>query len=1189
MSLSGLFGALANVPAYQSLVEASSRTSDEALRATLIEQAKPYLIGALWRQLDRPVLLLCPKPEDARRFVDQLEAYCGEDAPIYHFAESEVLPYERLALDPSTLHPRLEALGALSSRDSAAAPLVVASTMAVMQKTIGSELLAGLTQSVKVGERIALEPALEAWARMGYQFVAAVEQPGSVSRRGGVIDVFSPQMHLPARIELWGDVVDSIRIFDPASQRSVSQTDAIAVLPAWEVLPAHAEHAPINDLLRGLDFTSVRTADRDKMEEELAELMAGMSTDNASFYAGFFHQHTLLDHLVLGSGSGQSPLLLVSEPAEVAEAGHQWEANAARLRLTKQERGELPQGFPVSFADWPSIESELARFQRIEISRYHTGPGSSAVALPFEAAPTYNGQLAEVTAAVSASRRGGPVVVATQHSQRISEILREADIAANESRSLDEDPTSETVAVVHAPANGGWLLRAREEAAEPILTLLSDNEVFGTAKRRPPRSRRRALPAHHLLVDDLTPGQFVVHVDHGVARFAGTRTMEGTEGAPEPREYLTLEYADGDRIYVPMEQIARVALYSGGDEAAPSLTRLGTQEWTRTVARARESTRRLAVDLLAIQAQRQLLEGHAFAPDTPWQREMEDAFPYVETLDQAGAIFDVKEDMEAIKPMDRLVCGDVGYGKTEVALRAVFKTVMEGKQVAVLVPTTVLAQQHYETFAERLEPYPMRLEVLSRFRTDAEQDQVVEALKRGEVDVVIGTHRLVQKDVGFSDLGLVVIDEEHRFGVNHKERLKDLRREVDVLSLTATPIPRTLHMALAGMRDISTIETPPQERLPIKTYLAEESDDLVREAIQREIDRGGQVYYLHNRVKTIDLAAAHLSELLPTARIAVAHGQMAEGVLADVMDHFADGDADVLVCTTIIESGLDIPTVNTLIVDHPDRLGLAQLYQLRGRIGRRAQRGYAYLLVAAGRRLTEAAQRRLQTIVAATELGAGFRIAMRDLEIRGAGNILGAEQSGHIHAVGFDLYTQLLAQAVQELRAEGTVDGTVAVAGPEPDPVIDLELPAGVPEEMVEHLPTRMGLYQRMARARSQDDVEDLVREFRDRFGHTLPEEVHNLLFGVRVSVLARAAQVDTVTRRGEAIVIKLHHPADGARVPLERALGHEVQVGHQQIRLTESGEVPWGQALLEVLERLAAFQEEMAAMAMSAAGGSAS
>ena len=1173
MSLQGLLPALRRVPAYGGLVDAARASARP--RSVLPDAAKPYLAAALWGDLRRPVLLLCPRPEDARAWADHLEVYCGADAPIRHFPESDALPYERIALDPSTLHPRISALGALRDGAAERPPLIVASALALMQKTLSADLLARLTETLRPGDRFAVGAAMERWTRMGYEVVPSVEAPGQVARRGGVVDVYSPGMELPARLDLWGDRIDSIRRFDPATQRSADAADAVRVLPAWETLPAFAEESGLAETLRSLDYAAMRTAERDRVQDDLAQLMAGLSTDSASFFAGLFHHDTLLDHLA-ALPDGAAPLVLVDEPGEVVEAASHWEAGASQQRLDKQERGELPTGFPLSYAEWPVLSAQLERLPALELTRYHGAQADGAAALHFDAPPSFRGSLDGLAEALGA-RGAPPAAIATQHSQRVYEVLRDADVAARESRELTAPPEPGRVEVVHAPAPGGWRLRASADDNAPVLlTLLSDADLFGAVKRRPARPRRRPAPSHSLLVEELSPGQLVVHVDHGVARFAGTRPMENGGAG---REYLVLEYAEGDRLYVPMEHLDRVSLYAGGSDSPPSLTRLGTQEWSRAVSRARESTRRLAVDLLAIHARREVVQGHAYPPDTPWQREMEDAFPYAETPDQHAAILDVKDDMEAHKPMDRLVCGDVGYGKTEVALRAAFKTVMDGKQVAVLVPTTILAQQHYDTFSERLEPYPIRVELLSRFRTHGEQAQVVAALKRGAVDVVIGTHRLIQKDVGFHDLGLVVVDEEHRFGVNHKERLKELRSEADILTMTATPIPRTLHMALAGVRDVSNIESAPEERLPIKTYLAETSDDLVRDAIRRELERGGQVYYLHNRVNTIDLAAGRVADLVPEARVIVGHGQMHEERLADAMERFGAGEADVLVCTTIIESGLDIPTVNTLIVDRADRFGLAQLYQLRGRIGRRDRRGYAYLLVQPGRRLTEAAQRRLQTVAAATELGAGFRIAMRDLEIRGAGNILGAEQSGHVHAVGFDLYTRLLSEAVQDMRRE---PGAAPAPTPSADPVIDLGIAASIPDDLVEHLPSRMAIYQRLAKARTAADVDDAAQELRDRFGLRLPDEVHNLLFGLRVSVLARQAGLEAVTRRGGEITLKLPHPVGGARIALEKALGIGAKVGHQQIRLPASGASapPWGRTLLEALTTLADFQRRASELA---------
>ena len=1202
MSLLGLTAALRERPAYRELL-ARLRAGDTPT-ATVVESAKPYVVASLWRDAAEPMLVICPHPADARRLVEQLEAYCGDDAPIYHFAESEVLPYERLSVEAGTVHERMAALGALhgirygappEDDEPLQPPLIVASVTGLMQKTLSPKLFGELVHEIRRDQKIAIDATFEKWARMGYRVGPAVEEPGAAARRGGLIDVYPPGHPQPVRIDLWGDRVDTIRPFDVRSQRSSGEVGSVTLLPAAELLPSLADHDLVDSFVRGLDFSGTPVSERDRMADELAELMAGLSTDQASLYSGFLLHHTLLDHLV----DVRDAAVIINEPSEVDEAARRVESNAEKLRLTKQERGELPLGFPSGLAPWDGLREQLgAAKSKLELSRYHQAEtGGAAIALPLSAAPAYQGVVADLIADL---RSGGlaSVVVGTQHSRRLEELLRDAELGVREGRSLQALPEPGVAEIVHAAVAGGWSLVGDEmegDHSKPTLTLLTDVEIFGTSKRRVTRARRHASKVPTITPDELTPGQYVVHTDHGIARFVGT-----TAGAPSTseadvpvapaaaaadetgREYLVLEYAQGDRLYVPMEHLNRVSLYVGGEDSTPAPTRLGTQEWTRAVSRARESTKKLALDLLALYAEREAAVGIAHEPDTPWQREVEDSFPYVETPDQETAIEQVKDDLEQPRPMDRLVCGDVGYGKTEVALRAAFKAVMSGKQVAILVPTTVLAQQHYQTFTERLGPFPVTVEVLSRFRTAKDQDAVVERLKTGDVDIVIGTHRLVQKDVGFKDLGLIIIDEEHRFGVGHKERLKELRREVDVLTLTATPIPRTLHMALAGIRDISTIDTPPEERLPIKTYLAEASDDLIREAVLRELDRGGQVFYLHNRVKTIDLVAQHIRDLVPDARVMVGHGQMPEEELANVMADFAEGGADVLVCTTIIESGLDIPAVNTLIIDRADRLGLAQLYQLRGRIGRRSQRAYAYLMVERGRRLTEVAQRRLQTIVAASELGAGFRIAMKDLEIRGAGNILGAEQSGQIHAVGFDLYTRLLAEAVAELRESGGVEaGTSATA---PDPIVDLGLPAAIPDDLVPHMPTRMSMYQRMAKARTIEEVNDLPREFQDRFGHQLPDELHHLVYGVRVRVLARRARVESVVRRRDRITIKLMDQVGGARVPLEDALGHGTDVGNQQVHMPASGgEVAWGQALLEVLERIESFQGKIADMEAAA------
>jgi transcription-repair coupling factor (superfamily II helicase) len=669
-----------------------------------------------------------------------------------------------------------------------------------------------------------------------------------------------------------------------------------------------------------------------------------------------------------------------------------------------------------------------------------------------------------------------------------------------------------------------------------------------------------------------------VHIEHGIGLFQGLVKM-GLNGGE--REYLLVEYAAGDKLYVPVYQADRLSRYVGVSDHAPRINRLGTAEWEQVKAKAKKAVEEIADDLLALYASREVVSGHAFGADTLWQAELEASFPYVETDAQVRALDEIKGDMEQPRPMDRLVCGDVGYGKTEVALRAAFKAVMDGKQVAVLVPTTVLAQQHYQTFTERLNSFPVSVEMLSRFLTRKRQEQVVEGLARGSVDIVIGTHRLLSDDIAFKDMGLLIIDEEQRFGVVHKEKLKQMRQEVDVLTLTATPIPRTLHMSLTGVRDMSTIDTPPDERLPVRTHVGEYDETLIRQAILRELDRGGQVYFVHNRVMGIYQMSQRLRKLVPEAQIAVGHGQMAERELEQVMLEFAAGKVDVLVCTSIIESGLDIPNANTLIVNRADRFGLAQLYQLRGRVGRGAQRAYAYLLHPPIASLSETARQRLQTINEATELGAGFRIAMRDLEIRGAGELLGSRQHGHIAAVGFDLYTRLLARAVQESRAQ---QQTTARPMPESrlmeevdaylQPLeqavqINLPLAAYLPEDYVSDETLRLQLYRRLAGLTTEEEIEDLRAELEDRFG-PLPETADNLFFQLQLKLHALEAGAKAVTIEEGQLVVRANSLEDVDRTWLQGRLGDRARVARRALWLPLDEDKRWRMALVAALQAIA-------------------
>jgi transcription-repair coupling factor (superfamily II helicase) len=700
--------------------------------------------------------------------------------------------------------------------------------------------------------------------------------------------------------------------------------------------------------------------------------------------------------------------------------------------------------------------------------------------------------------------------------------------------------------------------------------LLSDAELFGW--RRPEPRRRvqpRALPPEASFAD-LNIGDYVVHIEYGIGRFAGLqkRILDNSE-----REYLVIEYAGNDLLYVPIHQADRLSRYVGADDRPPQLSKLGTQDWHRAKESARQAVEEVARELLELYAARSEVVGHAFSPDTPWQNELEASFPYVETEDQLRALAEVKADMERPQPMDRLICGDVGYGKTEVALRAAFKAVMDGKQVALLVPTTVLAQQHFMTFSRRLLPFPVRVEMLSRFRSPAEQRQILYDLAEGRVDIVIGTHRLLQPDVRFKDLGLLIIDEEQRFGVTHKEHLKRMRTEVDVLTLTATPIPRTLYMSLTGIRDISMIQTPPEERLPVVTHVGIYNPNLVRQAILREIDRGGQVFFVHNRVQTIDTVAARLRQLVPEAEFVVAHGQMDEQRLEVIMNAFARGDFDVLVTTSIIESGLDIPNANTLIVDRADWFGLAQLYQLRGRVGRGAHQAYAYFFHPRTSRLTPEARARLETIGEQTELGAGMSIAMRDLEIRGAGDLLGTRQSGHIAAVGFHLYTQLLAQAVRHLKGESPPPQLpVTTSGV----TIDLPVPAYIPTTYVSEPSLRIQLYRRMAEIDSPQRLQEMREELTDRFG-PLPRAVQGLLFQIEVKLLAHRAGATAISAEGTQLAIRLPYLASVDRAALQQLLGADTRVSRTAVWFAYASltEETWQSRLLDILRCLSTVNQQ--------------
>ena len=1009
--------------------------------------ARAISLAALGQQSERsPYVVIVPTTAEAERLAKDIGAFCGNDQ-VDVFAGWETLPFERVSPSVETMGRRMRSLWRLQHD---APKFFVTSVRALIQRlSPDAQLVAPLT--VQRGDSIDVEHFVQGLVAFGYRREIQVEHRGEFAVRGSIVDVYPSTADSPFRIDLWGDEVDRLTEFAVATQRTTQPIDAMQIFPARELLPTENVRSRAEQLI----------ATEPWGREQWEKLSSGFFFEGMESWLPWLADGDAPSVLQLLSGDAQ---LVLVEPRRLRD-------RANDIRAEEQDLAKaLATTWDVDDETFPMLHIELDNLLE----------KTDAPMLTVLDAPD-----SPDTAAVEASGWGQVVGDGSQLVQQLQNLLAEGwtvTLAAEGSGSADR--------LQKLMAEKGVELdydeREKRSCAEPgghivvssvdrgfrmpaaRVALLTEADITGRRRAHRQAKPRNSSGQGHF--DDLSIGDYVVHYQHGVARYGGMvqRAISGVE-----RDYLLLEYRGDDRLYVPSDQIDAVRPYTGGD--SPSLSRLGTGEWQRAKARVRQAVTEIAQELVVLYQRRVHTPGHAFALDTPWQSELEESFPYELTPDQKIAVDAIKGDMESTSPMDRLLCGDVGFGKTEVALRAVFKAVQDGYQSAVLVPTTLLAQQHFQTFSERFAGFPVRVEVLSRFLTASQAKNVIEAIKAGEVDVVIGTHRLLGADIEFKNLGLLVVDEEQRFGVNHKEAIKAMRVGVDVLTLSATPIPRTLEMSLTGIRDLTLLNTPPAERQPILTYVGEYDDRAVAEAIRRELLRDGQVFYVHNRVQSIEKAAAHLRELVPEARIAVAHGQLDEGTLESTVLQFWEGEFDVLVCTTIIESGIDMPTVNTLVVERADLLGLGQLHQLRGRVGRSQSRAYAYLFYPPDRSLSEQAYERLKTIGEATELGSGFRIAMRDLELRGAGNLLGTGQSGHIAAVGYDLYCQMVTEAVAELKGE-------PVAEPAE---IKLELPldANIPSDYIEREDQRLDAYRRLASVRGRKDVDDVREEWLDRYG----------------------------------------------------------------------------------------------------------
>lgn len=1058
-----------------------------------------FITAAMSQDLARPLLVVTPGFQEARRMEAELLSF-RPDASVYLLPPRPHLVGDVRAESYEWHERRLKALFEAQANPRV---VLVAPVEAIRQRLVP---LPKVHLSLKPGDMVEPGQVADQLVQLGYMRESEVTEEGRFAWRGAIMDVFLPGG--PAiRVE-WFDIeVDSVRVFDPADQKTVSMESSVTIPPARELIWSEdARRRAIDRISQESDETVKNLEAVGKFDDAarvkerygryLHDLSESRSFPGIERYSAAFYRPEAVTQAF-----SQRPVILYQDLPRILEA---WKGLDASDRLEQERRLERGDFLPME-SDMVIPEdlwgAELKSHADVSLSLLPHAHGTVGYTLSLTGrpAPRVHAQaelLKSELTRFKKSRMKTVLVVRDQESARVM-LNQVIDLGLPVREGLG---IAGETGVVTGQLSHGFVL------AELGLAVLAETEISG--RETAPRVARRE-PRARVRLNELKPGNYVVHITHGIGRFLGIKTLE-IQG--QHKDYLHVQYAGEDTLYVPVDQLSLVQKYVGVEGQEPRLSKMGGQEWHRAKEKARASVREMAEELIRLYAVRESRPGYPFGSDTPWQAEFEAAFPYEETPDQLTAIEEIKRDMERPRPMDRLLCGDVGYGKTEVALRAAFKAIMSGKQVAFLVPTTLLAEQHFTTAKTRMAGYPITVEVLSRFRTPKQQKDILARVKKGQVDLLVGTHRLLAKDVAFQDLGLLIVDEEHRFGVAHKERIKALRQDVDVLTLTATPIPRTLHMAMIGIRDMSVIETPPEDRLPVETVVVEYDEALIREAIRRELDRGGQVYYVQNRIMAMDRTVERLTRMFPELRLAVVHGQMDENRIEDVMARFIDQEYDLLLATNIIESGLDIPNANTLIVEDADRMGLAQLYQLRGRVGRSSRLAYAYFTFKPDKVLTPQAERRLEAIRDFTELGAGYQIALRDLEIRGAGNLLGAEQHGFIASVGFDLYTDMLGQAIRELRGEDIQ--TI------PEPSIEIGVDAYLPDTYVSDPRQKIEVYKRLVSARSLKEVEDLAEEAEDRFGPP-PEPVMRLVQLSRVRVLAKELRLMWIGPRRDRLVIR--------------------------------------------------------------------
>jgi transcription-repair coupling factor (superfamily II helicase) len=1107
---------------------------------SIADEARPMLFAATWKKHPRKSLILSPTYERCLKWQTRLNIAGVSEAWIHQLPSGISALFEDAAPEHIALSDRIGALRALAGEEPS---IVIATPAAALERTLPLDVLLEASFEVRPGEELDQDRLVSALARLGYEYQEPVRLPGQFSRRGGIIDVYATGRELPVRIELFGDEVESIRQFDPNSQRSVGTVAELSLAPSRETLcPENAQafrqmlldsmerEASLLDEERGERLRELVTGDADA-------LAARQYFDRLDLYRPLLHPESGCAADLLGHG-GQ---LVLDEPVELDAVAGRAETDLGDALRARAERGEILHSTANDFMLPPEhMGGEHVRLAMTAIGGLPEWLASARkVEINAASMEPYRGRADALATTLKSWRDGGfHIVFCTDQPTRAKAVLAQIEVfvddapppASEEKAPAPADvgaelPPAPGCSIAHGNLGGGFVL------PDQRLAFVSDAELFGVSRLKLPQKRfMEGAPIATVL--DLKPGDYVVHIQYGIGIFRGLakRVVEGVE-----KEFLHIQYAPPDQLFVPTDQLDRVQKYLNPGDAEPKVNRLTGGDWQRTMTKAKEDAKAFAADLVKLYAERKAVQRRPFGPDTPWQAEMEATFPWVETPGQLQAIQEAKRDLRQDFPMDRLVCGDVGFGKTEVAIRAAFKVVQEGRQVAVLCPTTILSEQHWRNFSERMAAFGVRIGLLNRFTHASEKRRILEGLKQGTVDLVLGTHALLGKEIAFKDLGLIVIDEEQKFGVKQKEVLKKLRTEVDVMSMSATPIPRTLSMALMDIRQMSLINDPPPGRLPIRTFVRPFSSEVVREALLRELARGGQVFYVYNRVQGIMHIAERIRKLVPNARIGVGHGQMTEGELEPIMIGFINGEIDILISTTIIENGIDIPNANTLIVENADRLGLSQLYQLRGRVGRSDRQAYAYFLYRTGKDLTEGALSRLQALQEFSSLGSGYSLAFRDLQIRGAGELLGAKQHGAMASVGYELYTQLIAEAVALLRnavdasrGEGPKVVVQEEEHEEPLPVFDLPVPALIPEDYIKDQAQRLYYYQQMMGARTAGRLGEVQREIEDRYGHP-PEMVRNAFAVIDLRIRSQNFSVSKLEARGGRISVSF---ADRQSIP---------------------------------------------------------